>query len=172
MKINRLETHDRLQHFHADQSDNINQGCSDCLKTNPLSLALQEKSPYIYIFAHSRTSDCGTKQRMIWQPRISKPKAQTNSYLFRAISKTDNVEICWIIPPRERWKQHKKGQLFENDIITWSCDLFDFNRQELEKPAPDDLSEQQGQAIYKQVIEDHKNELASRRFKPEILAAF
>jgi hypothetical protein len=109
---------------------------------------------------------------MIWQPRISKPKAQTNSYLFRAISKTDNVEICWIIPPRERWKQHKKGQLFENDIITWSCDLFDFNRQELEKPAPDDLSEQQGQAIYKQVIEDHKNELASRRFKPEILAAF
>src|SRR5215470_6737494 len=86
MKLNRLETHDRLQHFVQDQSKNIWQGADDCMKRNPLSLALQDRSPYIYIFAHPRTADDGVTKRMLWQPRLTKPQAQSNSYLFRAKS--------------------------------------------------------------------------------------
>jgi len=49
MKINRLEAHDRLIHFKKDQEANIFQGLDDCLKKNPLSLALQARSIYSLI---------------------------------------------------------------------------------------------------------------------------
>src|SRR5579863_4273753 len=99
MKINRLETHDRYQHFIKDQSETIFQGAEKCLKENPLSIAIQEKSPYIYIWAHPRTAEDGVNKRMLWQPRLSIPEPQTNSYLFRATSKTDLIEVVWILPP-------------------------------------------------------------------------
>jgi hypothetical protein len=159
MKIQRLEAHDRLKHLKKDQSLNLAQGCEDCLKKNELSLALQDLSPYIYIFAHPRTADDGVNKRMLWQPRLSKPKAQTNSYLFRAQSKTDIIEICWMIPPRELWGQYKKGNITEQDVVIWSIDQFENNRKNLEKAAPDDLSEEKGQLIYAQVISQHKQQI-------------
>ena len=151
MKIQRLETHDRLQHFVQDQSKAIAQGANDCLKVNPLSLALQEKSPYIYIFAHPRTADDGITKRMLWQPRLTKPKAQTNSYLFRAIAKTDNLEVCWLIPPSEMWSQYEKGKVTENDLVMWSIDQFKHNRGGLEEAEKDDLPEERVMAIYREI---------------------
>ena len=115
MKLNRLEPHDRLLHFKKDQEANIFQGAEDCLKKNPDSLFFQARSSYIYIFAHPRTADDGLNKRMLWQPRLWKPKAQTNSYLFRVKSKTDIIEICWIIPPRELWGQYDKGKVTLTD---------------------------------------------------------
>src|ERR1700722_12878620 len=126
MKLNRLETHDRLNHFKQDQSLNIFKGAEDCVKKNRLSVGLQQYSPYIYIFAHPRTLGFDEKfalvnsgfyssldkvpdQRLIWQPRLTKPKAQTNSYLFRTISNTDELEVCWLLPPREMWKQYEEN---------------------------------------------------------------
>ena len=53
MKLNRLETHDRLIHFKKDQEANIFQGAEDCLKKNPDSLFFQSKCPYVYLFAHT-----------------------------------------------------------------------------------------------------------------------
>jgi hypothetical protein len=103
MKIQRLETHDRLAHLQQDQSHIIAQGCEDCLKKNWLSLAFQARCHYVYIFAHPRTTDNGVNKRLLWQPRLSKPTAQTNSYLFGAQSNTDLIELCWLIPPRELW---------------------------------------------------------------------
>lgn len=149
MKIDRLETHDRLLHFKKEQEVNIFQGADDCLKKNPLSLALQEKSPYIYIFAHPRTSDDGLKKRMLWQPRLTKPLPQTNSYLFRAQSKTDILEICWLLPPRELWEQYKKGQVTEHPDIIWSINQFINNRDDLGKPFQDDLSDEKVKEIYR-----------------------
>lgn len=93
MKVDRLETHDRLEHLVQDQSNVIFQGAEDCLKVNSLSLALQQHSDYVYLFAHVRTSDDGFSKRILWQPRLTKPKAQTNSFLFRAIPKTGEIEV-------------------------------------------------------------------------------
>src|SRR6185436_5338043 len=120
MKLNRLETHDRLQHFVKDQSQNIFLGAEQCLKDNPLSLAIQEKSPYVYLFAHPRTADDGVTKVMYWDPRLSIPEAQTNSYLFRAISKTDTIEVIWLIPPREMWPQYDMGKVTESNEVAWS----------------------------------------------------
>lgn len=164
MKINRLETHDRLQHFVKDQSINIFQGAEDCLNKNPDSLALQEKSPYIYIFAHPRVSDDGLSKRMLWQPRLSIPKAQTNSYLFRSVSKTDIVEIIWLIPPREMWSQYEKGKVTENSDIAWSIEMFKHRRKELEKPHPDDMPEERARLILKSIVDEKLQEL--KRIKP------
>lgn len=157
MKINRLEAHDRLLHLKKEQSLNVFQGAEDCLKNNPLSLAYQEKSPYIYIFAHPRSIENGNKA-LYWQPRLSKPSAQTNSYLFRAQSKTDLIEVCWLIPPREFWPQYKAGNVTENDLVEWSVKQFRYNKIELEKPHADDMSEERMKLILQTIVNEKKQE--------------
>jgi hypothetical protein len=161
MKLDRLETHDRLEYFVNDQWKTISQGAEDCLKKNPDSLALQEKSPYIYIFAHPRTHDDGLNKRMLWQPRITRPKAQTNSYLFRANSKSDVLMVCWCIPPKEMWNQYRKGNVCESNIVLWSINQFQYNREELEKPDPSDFTDEKAREIWMEFLKNGKkmNEL-------------
>lgn len=158
MKLDRLETHDRLLHFKKEQAVNIAQGAEDCLKKNPLSLALQDASPYVYLFAHPRTSDDGVTKVMYWQPRLSRPNAQTNSYLFRAQSKTDIIEVCWLIPPREMWKQYAVGLVTENKDVLWSIDQFENNRAHLEAPLKDDLPDAMGAKIYHKVFTEMRQD--------------
>lgn len=157
MKLNRLETHDRLLHFKKDQEANVFQGAEDCLKRNPLSLALQDKCHYVYMFAHPRTDEDGVTKRMIWQPRLTKPAPQTNSYLFRAISKTDVIEVCWLLPPRELWNQYRQGNVTEDNEVLWSINEFETNRKQLGKPAHDDLTDEKIKIIYKQIVQNREN---------------
>lgn len=149
-----METHDRYEHFIKDQSQKIWEGAEDCLKKNPYSLKFQEKSHYIYIFAHPRTDDDGTSKKLYWQPRLVKPKAQTNSYLFRATSNTDNLEICWLLPPRELWPQYTKGNVCESNWVSWSIEQFNHNRADMEKPFPDDLTDEQALRIFKGILRE------------------
>jgi hypothetical protein len=151
MKLNVYEAHDRKDHFIQDQSANIFQGADDCMKRNPLSLALQSRSPYIYLFAHPRTDDDGVTKKMFWQPRLTKPAAQTNSYLFRAQSNTDLIEICWLLPPRELWPQYEDGNVTESQDVKTSIINFVNWRQELEMPHKDDLPDHQIRIIYKEI---------------------
>ncbi len=148
MKISRLETHDRLQHLKQDQALNIFQGAEDCLKKNRLSIGLQQYSPYIYIFAHPRTADDGVNKRMLWQPRLTKPKAQTNSYLFRATSNTNELEVCWLLPPREMWTQYFKGKVTEHELVIWSINQFCNFRNILETSHIEDLKDDRIRQIY------------------------
>lgn len=151
MKITRLETHDRYEHFLKDQSRLISQGANDCLKRNSDSLQMQERSPYIYIFAHPRTEENGSTKTLYWQPRLTKPKAQTNSYLFRAVSKTDMMEVCWLLPPRELWPQYQKGNVCESDLVRWSINQFIHNRNKLEQPFQEDLNDEKAWEIWKSI---------------------
>jgi len=171
MKVNVLEAHDRLKHLIKDQSENIYKGSEDCLLRNPLSLAIQDKSPYVYIFAHTRKTDNGINERLLWQPRLSIPKPQSNSYLFRAISKTDLIEVIWMIPPRERWNEYKQGNVTESNWSAWSIHQFKTNKESLEKPHPDDLPEEKARLIMKQIVDDHLAELKRKNSKPKILEA-
>ncbi len=159
MKITRLETHDRLEHFKKDQETNIFQGAEDCLKKNPDALVMQDNCHYVYLFAHPRTADDGVNKRMLWQPRLTKPKAQTNSYLFRAISKTDTLEVCWLLPARELWDQYKRGNVLEEPTVLWSINQFQLNREKLEAPAHDDLCDEKVRKIYRQIITQGKSKL-------------
>jgi len=161
MKINRLEAHDRKEYFLKNQALNIFQGADDCMKKNSLSLMLQDRSPYVYLFAHPRTADDGVTKRMVWQPRLTKPQAQTNSYLFRGQSKTDIVEICWLIPPSEMWSQYSKGMVTQSEWVSWSIQQFKTNREVLERPAKDDLPDDRIADIYREIAFsiDSKNAL-------------
>ena len=165
MKINKLETHDRREHFIKDQEANIFQGAEDCLKKNPLSLKYQDKSPYIYIFAHPRTADNGVDKRLLWQPRFVKPRAEPNSYLFRAISHTDLIEICWILPPEELWDQYDKGKVCESDIVLWSINTFRDNRRELERPMRGDHTDERAWKLFKEVVDE------TEKAKPKMVEA-
>lgn len=169
MKINRLETHDRLEHFKKDQSLNIAQGAEDCLKKNYLSTCLQQYSPYIYVWAHPRTHDDGVTKVMYWQPRLTKPIPQTNSYCFRVESNTDLLETIWLLPPEETWPQYQKGNVTEHEMVLWSIDQFTKNFEELAKPYPDDLPEEQIKAIYLRIgAETDQQTMMDKLYVPEI----
>ena len=163
MKLNLFETHDRLLHFKKDQSDAINEGADTCLKRNPLSLALQKRSPYIYIFGHPRTADDGVNKKFVWQPRLGRPTPQTNYYLFRAASHTDVLEICWMIPPRELWPQYQKGKITECPEILWSIDQFTNHREDLAKPFPDDFPRERINAILFDIAKEMEEEIRIKK---------
>lgn len=141
MKIDRLETHDRLLHFKKEQEANLFTGIDDCVSRNKDCLSMQEYFPWVYIFAHPRTADDGVTRRMIYQPRLLKPKAQENSYLFRLISNTDNVEIIWLLPPSELWDQYEKGNITESEDVRVSIWNYKNRREQLEAPHKDDWNE-------------------------------
>lgn len=144
MKLNRLETHDRLEHF-TKQNFDIGQCCQDLINQRPFG-----NNPF-YIFAHTRTDEDGATKRLIWQPRLTKPKAQTNSMLFKAYPGTDTIKVMWIIPAKELWGQYKKGNVTENELVTKSIHDYMHNRELLESKESEDLSDFQINAIYTEI---------------------
>lgn len=164
MKINRLETHDRLLHF-KKQSDYISKGCEDCIKNRPEEFG----SHPFYIYAHARTDDDGVSKRLLWTPRLTKPKAETNSMLFKYYPKTDTIKIIWIIPAKELWKQYKKGNVTESNIVQESIVNFLNDKSMLEAKEDDDLSDDQVDAIYTQISLNNQNKkLMDRLFMSQI----
>ena len=144
MKLNRHETHDRYQHFTSKQFS-IAECCQDLIRKRPFG------SHSFYIFAHARTDEDGITKRLIWQPRLTKPKAQTNSMLFKANPYTDTVKVIWIIPARELWDQYQKGNVCENETILESIDMFVNHREKLEAKEVDDLKDSEIDAIYREI---------------------
>ncbi|SRR6266404_1063791 len=149
MRINLLDAHDRFQHFKKQDFD-ISECCQDMINQRPFG-----DHPF-YIFAHARTDDDGTTKRLIWQPRLTKPKAQTNSMLFKAYPGTDIVKIIWMIPARELWAQYEKDKLTENELIYHSIHEFQNNREFLERKEDDDLSDDAVDAIYREISRQGK----------------
>ena len=150
MQINRLETHDRYKSFTRNPQD-IDACCQDLIDQRPFG------NHAFYIFAHGRTDDDGLKKRIIWQPRLSRPLAQTNSMLFKAYPGSDLVKIIWIIPARELWEQYKKGNITANEQIWNDIQTFEFNRKVFDTPEDDDLDDEQMNAIYKELSQQAKN---------------
>jgi hypothetical protein len=162
MKLNLFETHDRFEDFTkktSKQALTIGECVQDIVNQKPFG-----NHPF-YIYAHTRTLDLRERyelfqtgkyktfehvpsKRLIHQPRLTKPKAQTNSMLFKAYPGTDKIRIIWIIPAREMWKQYKKGNVTQSETIAWSIQQFQHNRNELEQKEPDDLTDEQIDAIY------------------------
>lgn len=144
MKINRLDAHDRLQHF-TSQSFDIGKCCQDLINQMPFG------DHAFYIFAHPRTLDDGVTKTMVWQPRLTKPRAQENSMLFKVYPGTDTIKVIWMIPARELWDNFKKGKLTENKTISESIQAFNHQRAKLEAKEEDDLSDFQIDQIYREI---------------------
>ena len=149
MKINPLDAHDRLKHF-TKQSFDISECCQDLINKRPFG-----NNPF-YIFAHARTDDDGVRKRLVWQPRLTKPRAQTNSMLFKAYPGSDNIKIIWMIPARELWGQYAKGLMTENKTVSDSIHDFQYNREKLEMPDDDDLSDDKIHSIYRNIANVEK----------------
>ena len=179
MKLNRLETHDRYEQF-QNQWNVIASGYEECLKNVPETINFP-----IYIFAHPRTIEYDEKvsilktgaqiapsTRLIWTPRATKPKAQTNSYLFLGKKNSDIVQTIWLLPPRELWDQYSPGKLTHNEDI-WTCiQNFIHHRDALNAPDPDAPNEKQieyfrkiyGEAAHERKVEKEKKQLLDRLY--------
>lgn len=142
MKINRLEAHDRLLDLKKKGSD-LSEFCQNIIDQRPFG-----NNPF-YIFAHARTADDGVTKRVIWQPRLTKPKAQTNSMLFKAYPGTDKIDILWMIPAVELWGQYIEGNVTEDNLTFWSIEMFKNHKKKLEEKDPDDLNDEKIDQIYK-----------------------
>jgi hypothetical protein len=147
MKVNTLETHDRLLQFKKNSSD-IAECYQDILNKKPFG-----DRPF-YVFVHARTDDNGTDKRLIWQPRLTKPTAQTNSILIKAYPNSEKIKVLWILPPREMWDEYIKGKMFEHPIVVSSIYDFENNRKTLESPEDDDPSDEEAKAIYRDMIKE------------------
>lgn len=152
MKVNVLEAHDRYLHF-TKQSFSIGECCQNLIDQKPFG-----NSPF-YIFAHARTEEDGVTKRLIWQPRLTKPKAQTNSMLFKAYPGSDEIKIIWMIPAREMWTQYDEGLVCSNKIVSQSIRDFMYKRKELEEKEKDDLDDQQIDYIYQEIARGIKQVL-------------
>jgi hypothetical protein len=178
LKIDPLDAHDRLNHF-THQSFSISECCQDLVNKTPFG------NRAFYIFSHARTIDLDERiamfnedlytsyadpsyvrkyntledvpeKKIVWQPRLTKPKAQTNSMLFKAFPPSDIINIIWMIPARELWKQFEKGKLTENKTIYDSIHAFQNDRIELEKPDDDDPTDEQINMIYRDICQQVK----------------
>jgi hypothetical protein len=145
MRLDRLETHDRYAYFTKQKFD-ISECCQDLINQRPFG------NHAFYIFAHARTDDNDiSKKRLIWQPRMTKPKAQSNSMCFKAYPGTDIVKVIWIIPAIELWGQYKKGNITDNKTVRDSIAAYQHDRAKLEAKEDDDLNDEQIKAIYKEL---------------------
>lgn len=144
LKIKPTDAHDRYTHF-TRQDFSISDCCQDLVDKRPFG------NHAFYIFAHARTDDDGVTKRLVWQPRLTKPKAQTNSMLFKAYPGTDIIKVIWMIPDRVLWPQFQKGKITASQTITESIHDFENNRKKLEDKEEDDLSDEAIDAIYRQM---------------------
>ncbi len=159
MKINRLDAHDRLLHL-TKQSFNIGECCQNLIDQRPFG------DHAFYIFAHARTDDDGVTKRLIWQPRLTKPKAQENSMLFKAYPGKDTLKVIWMIPARELWKQYGKGLVTENKTVTESLHDFQHNRNKLEEKEPDDMTDERIDQVYKEMSLNARKSRAHENTQP------
>jgi len=161
MKINPLDAHDRYEHF-TRKSFDISECCQDLINKRPFG-----DHPF-YIFAHKRTLGMDERLKLfsagtylnfaevpthtiIWQPRLTKPKAQTNSMLFKAYPGTDLIKVVWMIPARELWSQYTRGKMTENKTVCESIEAFQNDRNKLERKEDDDMTDEQIDAVYKEI---------------------
>lgn len=192
MKLDRLETHDRLLEFNK-QSDYISKGCQDCIRMRPKEYG---NHPF-YIFAHKRelgldervalfnedlrtsildprytrqyTSLTGVPNaRLLWEPRLTKPRAQSNSMLFRAYPPGDNIKVIWMIPATELWDQYEKNKMTEHSIVVESIEHFRDARQKLESKEDDDLPDDLIRSI---MLEIGHNARSRKKIMPGIWGA-
>jgi hypothetical protein len=142
--IDKYDAHDRYQEL-SSHGVNIGKCCQDLIDQRPFG-----DYPF-YIFAHMRTHDNGVDKILIWQPRLTKPKAQSNSMLFKAYPGTDVVKVLWMLPAPELWGQYTQGLITENKLVSESIHDFMNNRKKLEEREDDDMSEEQIKAVYKEI---------------------
>lgn len=176
MKLNTLETHDRLLFFQK-QSDEITKGCLDCINSRPQEF---RKYPF-YIYAHKRELGIDDRidrfdkdlqesivnplynrkynllidvptHRLIWMPRLSKPKFEPNSMLFKCYPEQDFLlKIYWILPQIELWEQFDKGKMTASKDVSESIYNYRNNKDRMEQKDEDDLPDEKVNAIYNEI---------------------
>lgn len=164
MQLDKLETHDRYEHF-TKQSFDIAECCQDLIRQQPFG------SRSFYIFAHTRTDEDGVTKRLIWQPRLTKPKAQTNSMLFKANPASDEIKVIWMIPARELWNQFTRDKITANETVVESIRKFQFDRESLELREPGDMWDYEIKMFYDQLSTQAKKDKATRMISEALSAS-
>jgi len=180
MKIDRLETHDRLLSYQKEH-ENISHGVQECIRNVPETVSF----PF-YVYGHGRTVGYDEKvsilqagaektpsNRLIWMPVITKPRPAPNTYLFLCSKNTDLVQIIWILPKRELWEQYAPGKMFHNEVAWDSIQTFLNAKHKLEEKDKDGPTESHQQEWRRIIISEamkkkREKEMYNLSKQPEI----
>jgi hypothetical protein len=187
VNLNRFEVHDRLLDFNK-QAQHIYIGCMQCIQNVPEDI----KFPF-YVHAHSRQIDMAEKlsiiedptipfelkkvdERLIWMPRITKPKAEPNSYLFLVTKRPEQIRVIWLLPKPELWKQMAPGMISHHPDVWTSIQNYLKYRKKLEENDIDGPSEKDvenfrriyGEEAHRRINEKSSKLLMDRLYKNPI----
>jgi len=59
--------------------------------------------------------------------------------------------VKWILPAEELWKQFNLGNVTEDTMVLASIREYQTNKAEMERPDPDDLTDDEINSIYKSI---------------------
>jgi len=153
MRLDRLETHDRLLDVQKKNLNTITSGLEECIKNRPAAFTHR----HFYIHVHKRTVGLDEKiailqqdirevllnpllnrrfhriedipeLRVIYMPRATRPIPSENSMLFRCFPQDGNaLEPIWIIPEESTWPNYAKGMIMNDEFIAECIEIFKTN---------------------------------------------
>lgn len=150
MKINRLETHDRFEHFKKNQKD-LDNFLQKVNEERPFGL-----HPFYVFIIHKKTLGLDEKLDLVKknkylkledtpealmaiQARLSKPQAAPNTTLIKIYPAQEYCKVIWTLPQQELWDQFLKDTIFNEDELTLRSILAYLNdRRSLEAYEADD----------------------------------
>jgi hypothetical protein len=83
--------------------------------------------------------------------------------LFKGYPGSDLIKVIWIIPARELWEQYGEGKMMENNTVSESLFNFQHHKDLLEKPEPDDLTDEQINTVYREISLDARRTKAKEK---------
>ena len=148
MKLNRLETHDRLEWFKKSQVE-----LDNFIQKMHVEEPFGDR-PY-YIFTIKRTVGKDEKVALVQQgtydsientpeafleisARLTRPEAAPNTTLTKIYPGKDYCKTIWNLPEPRYWDQYVSNTMFADDFITKSIFQYISNQKQMEAPERDD----------------------------------
>lgn len=104
---------------------------------------------YVLTFLKNTPGDPHTK-KLVYQPRLTKPKPNPNTSLYRLNPlRPDEVEVFWILPKIQAFGLYAKGKVHENEFIHECIQKYLNEYDSLCRKEADDISDSEIKELYR-----------------------
>lgn len=130
-----------------------------CIQSLIASKPFGDHKFYIFSFI-KRIDDVSGTKKMFHQPRLTRPDPVPGTSLLKVDPKSPgDAIIVWTLPNRENFGLYQHDKMFADEFVHSCIQRFLNNPDDMCKPDPDDLSDNQIRDIYKGI----KNKLRNKK---------
>lgn len=145
--LNKNQVMDNVEFF----KQNSEQGYSEMVQKIIDEKPFGNHKFYIFQFV-KRVDDISGIKVMHHQPRLTKPEPLPGTTLLRCDpNDPGHTTILWTLPNQENFGLYKYGKMFSNEFVYDCVKKYKENPEELMKPEPGDLSDEQIRNIYRDI---------------------